>query len=130
MSVHAIKAGAVDFLTKPVEAETLLSAVRTALDQDASVRKALADTADIRQRLASLTPREREVLAAVAAGKLNKQIAADLGIVVQTVKFHRAHLMDRMQARTASELMLIAARLGIGRETSAHREAAPSDKTT
>jgi FixJ family two-component response regulator len=88
-------------------------AVRTAIEQGAVTRRALADTADLRQRLASLTPREREVLAAVAAGKLNKQIAGDLGVVEQTVKFHRARIMERMQAKTVAELMHIAARLGI-----------------
>ncbi len=76
--------------------------------------RALADAADLRQRLASLTPRERDVLAALAAGKLNKQIAADLGVVEQTVKFHRARIMERMQAKTSAELMHIAGRLGIG----------------
>jgi FixJ family two-component response regulator len=113
MSVQAIKAGARDFLTKPVQAETLVVAVRTAIEQGAATRRALADTADLRQRLASLTPREREVLAAVAAGKLNKQIAGNLGVVEQTVKFHRARIMERMQAKTVAELMHIAARLGI-----------------
>lgn len=115
MSVHAIKAGAADFLTKPVQAEALVAAVRAAIDQDVSARQARVDNAALRKRLAGLTPREREVLAAVAAGKLNKQIAADLGIVEQTVKFHRARLMERMQARSAAELMHIAAMLGIGR---------------
>jgi FixJ family two-component response regulator len=113
MSVRAIKAGATDFLTKPVEARSLVAAVRVALEQHASMRTALADTADLRRRLASLTPREREVLGGLAAGKLNKQIAADLGIVEQTVKFHRARIMERMRAKTAAELMHIAGRLGI-----------------
>jgi FixJ family two-component response regulator len=130
MSVRAIKAGAADFLTKPVAAETLLAAVRVAIIEDASARQGRADTAQLEQRLASLTPREREVFAAVAAGKLNKQIAADLGIVEQTVKFHRARLMERMQARTAAELMLIAAMLGIGRESPAHGEAVPLGRTS
>jgi FixJ family two-component response regulator len=115
MSVRAIKAGATDFLTKPVAAEVLVAAVRAAIDHHASVRMELAGTADLRQRLATLTQREREVLVALAAGRLNKQIAADLGVVEQTVKFHRARIMERMQARTAAELMHIAARLGIGR---------------
>ena len=117
MSVQAIKAGATDFLTKPVQARVLVAAVRAAIDHHASVRQALAETADLRQRLASLTPREREVLAALAAGKLNKQIAADLGVVEQTVKFHRARIMERMHAKTIAELMHIAGRLGIGAAT-------------
>jgi len=113
MSVRAIKAGAADFLTKPVRAETLVAAVRAAIEQDASARRTRADTDRLRKRLDALTPREREVLAALAAGKLNKQIAADLGVVEQTVKFHRARIMERMQAKTVAELMHIAAQLGI-----------------
>jgi FixJ family two-component response regulator len=114
MSVRAIKAGATDFLTKPVQAGALVAAVHGAIAQDAAARRALADSAEIRQRVASLTPRERDVLAALAAGKLNKQIAAELGVVEQTVKFHRARIMERMQAKTSAELMHIAGRLGIG----------------
>jgi FixJ family two-component response regulator len=114
MSVQAIKAGAKDFLTKPVQAQALVAAVRAAIAQDASARQARAETAELRQRLASLTPREREVLMALAAGRLNKQIAGDLGVVEQTVKFHRARIMERMRAKTVAELMHIAARLGIG----------------
>jgi FixJ family two-component response regulator len=109
MSVHAIKSGAVDFLTKPVGAYALLAAVQTAIAQDTRARQALADTTSLRQRLASLTEREREVLAGLSAGKLNKQIAEDLGIVEQTVKFHRARIMERMQARTVAELMHLVA---------------------
>jgi len=119
MSVRAIKAGATDFLTKPVRADALLAAARSAIAQDAAARRALADSAEIRQRVASLTPRERDVLAALAAGKLNKQIAAELGVVEQTVKFHRARIMERMQAKTSAELMHIAGRLGIGVATAA-----------
>ena len=117
MSVRAIKAGATDFLTKPVQAQTLTAAVRSALAQDALVRRTRADEAKLRGRLASLTPREREVLSAVAAGKLNKQIAGDLGVVEQTVKFHRARIMERMQAKTVAELMHIAAQVGISGES-------------
>ncbi len=113
MSVRAIKAGATDFLTKPVRAEVLVLAVHAAIDHHASVRQGLAETAELRQRLASLTPREREVLKALTAGRLNKQIAADLGVVEQTVKFHRARIMERMRAKTVAELMHIAGRLGV-----------------
>ena len=111
MSVRAVKAGAVDFLTKPVAAETLLAAVRAGLAEDARARQALAESAALRQRHASLTAREREVLAGLVAGRLNKQIAADLGITEPTVKFHRARIMERMQARTVAELMHLVARL-------------------
>lgn len=111
MSVRAVKAGAVDFLTKPVAGATLLAAVRAGLAQDALARQAMGDGAALRQRHASLTAREREVLTGLAAGKLNKQIAGELGISEATVKFHRAHLMERMQARTVAELMHLVARL-------------------
>ena len=114
MSVRAIKAGAVDFLTKPVHAQALVAAVRSAIEQHRAERAAHAGAAKLRERLASLTPREREVLAALVAGRLNKQIASDLGVVEQTVKFHRARIMERMQARTVAELMHFAAQLGIG----------------
>jgi len=113
MSVQAMKHGAVDFLTKPVNGQALLRAVRAALALDASTRQARTEMADLEDRLASLTPREREVLAAVVKGKLNKQIAGELGIVEQTVKFHRARIMDRMRVRTLAELMHVAIRLGV-----------------
>jgi len=111
MSVQAMKAGAIDFLTKPVTGATLVAAVRAGLEQDALARQATDEGAMLRQRYASLSVREREVLAGLAAGKLNKQIAAALGITEATVKFHRARLMDRMQAQTVAELMHLAARL-------------------
>jgi len=113
MSVQAMKAGAADFLKKPVQARALVAAIRAAIAQDASARRARAAEAELRQRLATLTPRERQVLAGLAAGKLNKQIAADLGVVEQTVKFHRSRIMERMQAKTVAQLMHIAARLGL-----------------
>jgi len=120
MSVHAIKAGAEDFLTKPVPAAVLLEAVRAAFTRGALERQVRTEAGEARQRLAGLSAREREVLAGVVAGKLNKQIAAELGIVEQTVKFHRARIMERMQAGSLAELMFIAAKLGIGREPPAH----------
>jgi len=113
MSVQAVKAGAVDFLTKPVAAETLLAAVRSGLAKDALAREVNAESEALRQRYASLTRREREVLAGLTAGKLNKQIAGDLDITEPTVKFHRARIMEHMQARTVAELMHLAARLAI-----------------
>src|SRR4051812_35625261 len=113
MSVRAIKAGAADFLQKPVEVRVLVAAIEKAMTQDTAVRQSRAFEAELRQRLTTLTPRECEVLAALAAGKLNKQIAADLGVVEQTVKFHRGRIMERMRAKTVAELMHIAARLGI-----------------
>jgi FixJ family two-component response regulator len=110
MSVRAIKAGAADFLTKPVQGDALNAAIRAAIEQHAAQRHGRLDNAEFRRRLGALTPREREVLAAVVAGKLNKQIAFDLGIVEQTVKYHRARIMERMQAKSVAELMHIVAR--------------------
>jgi len=118
LSVRAIKAGATDFLTKPVPAKALLAAVRSAVDQDASSRQVSEKIVDLTERLASLTLREREVLMRLAEGRLNKQIAGELGIVEQTVKFHRAHIMERMQAKTVAELMHMTAQLGVTRNPS------------
>lgn len=110
MSVRAMKAGAADFLTKPVGGEALDAALRAAIEAHASQQRHLGDTRTLRKRLEALTPREREVLAEIVAGKLNKQIAFDLGIVEQTVKYHRARIMERMQAKSVAELMHIVAR--------------------
>jgi FixJ family two-component response regulator len=126
MSVQAVKAGAVDFLTKPVAAEVLLAAVRAGVAQDARAREVQAERAALWQRHASLTPREREVLAGLVAGKLNKQIAADLGIVEPTVKFHRARIMERMQVHTIAELMHVVARLEFAPD--ARPDAPPGDR--
>src|SRR4029077_20556913 len=124
-SVRAMKAGATDFLAKPVPSNVLIAAVRDALDREVSARHERADIEALRHRLDSLTPREREVLEALAAGKLNKQIAADLGVVEQTVKFHRARIMERMEAKTIAELMHIAARAGVVSGTTLSEQTSP-----
>jgi FixJ family two-component response regulator len=112
-TVQAMKAGAHDFLTKPVGAAKLGGAVRLALAQDRRARQSAAIRVACERRLAGLTAREQEVLRGLVDGKLNKQIASDLGIVEQTVKFHRARIMERMQASTLAELMHMAARAGL-----------------
>jgi len=113
-SVQAMKRGASDFLTKPVNDEDLLAAVRAAIEKDRALRQEEAELSEIRARLATLTPREREVLEYVVAGKLNKEIAGDLGTVEQTVKIHRAHVMQKMRARSLADLVRLTERCGIG----------------
>ena len=112
-SVQAMKRGASDFLTKPVNDEDLLAAVRVAIEKGRALRQEQAELSEIRARLATLTPREREVLEYVVAGKLNKEIAGDLGTVEQTVKIHRAHLMQKMRVRSVAELVRLTERCGI-----------------
>jgi len=105
MAVRAVKAGAVDFIEKPFNDQTLLDAVHRAFDQDARNRGQASRLADIQERLTRLTPREREILDQVIAGKRNKVIAIDLGISQSTVEAHRAKVMEKMEARTLSDLM-------------------------
>lgn len=112
-SVQAIKAGAVDFLTKPVRDDALLAAIAQAEKLDAKSRIAHAELSAIRARLSSLTPREREVLGHVVAGRLNKQIAGDLGIVEKTIKVHRARMMRKMNVRTVADLARLAEKAGV-----------------
>jgi FixJ family two-component response regulator len=104
-SVEAMKAGAVDFLTKPLDEGKFLDAVRTALEKDRAAREKDAERAFVTARLATLTMREREVLAGVVDGKLNKQIAADLGTAEKTIKVHRARMMHKMQADSLAGLV-------------------------
>jgi FixJ family two-component response regulator len=111
MSVRAMKAGAVDFLTKPVGREALLGAVRSAIARDAEARAAWEVLRVLRARYESLTPREREVFTGVVAGKLNKQIAADLGTAERTIKAHRAQVMEKMQVASIAELVYAADQL-------------------
>jgi FixJ family two-component response regulator len=113
-SVQAMKHGASDFLTKPVNDEDLLAAVRAAIEKDPARRREQAQLSEIRARLATLTPREREVLEYVITGKLNKQIAGELGTVEQTVKVHRAHVMQKMRVQSVAELVRLMERCGIG----------------
>jgi FixJ family two-component response regulator len=116
------KAGAEDFLEKPVPPKVLLDAIRRALHHDAGRRADLADLHALRCRYEDLTPREREVMALVVSGLLNKQVAGELGISEKTVKVHRARVMEKMNVVSLALLVLIAQRLGIVTAGAAHRE--------
>lgn len=114
MCAQAMKRGAADFLTKPVNDTDLLAAIRRALVQDYRTRQARAALDDIRSRIASLTPREREVLQHIVTGQLNKQIAADLGTVEKTIKVHRGRVMTKMQVTSVAALVHLVEQLGAG----------------
>ena len=105
MSVQAMKVGAVDFLTKPVQKEALLGAVRTALTRDADDRAHREQLADLHARFEQLTPREKEVMRHVVRGKLNKQIASEIGTSLRTVKAHRGQVMKKMQVDSVADLV-------------------------
>jgi FixJ family two-component response regulator len=112
-SVRAMKAGAIDFLTKPVSDQVLLEAIARATEQDVKSRQNHAELASIRARIGSLTPREREVLTHVVAGRLNKQIAGDLGTAEKTIKVHRSRMMEKLEVRTVADLVRMAEKAGI-----------------
>lgn len=113
MTVRAMKAGAVEFLSKPFHDQDLLDAIHVALERDRAKRKEEAEIAILRQRWESLTPREREVLPLVVSGLLNKQIAGEIGTSETTVKVHRGQLMRKMGADSLAELVRLAERIGI-----------------
>jgi FixJ family two-component response regulator len=115
VSVQAMKAGALDYLSKPVSDHDLLTAVENAIEQDRRSRVLRSENAELRRRYDSLTTREREVMAQIVRGRLNKQIAFDLGIVEKTAKVHRGRVMEKMQVRSVAALVRIAERLELAR---------------
>ena len=118
MTVQAMKAGAVEFLTKPLKHDVLVNAIRAALDRSRAALRLDAEMGAIRNCYESLTPREREVMALVVSGRLNKQVGGELGISEITVKAHRGQVMRKMKADSLPDLVTMAARLGLRSEPS------------
>lgn len=112
-SVRAMKEGAVDFLTKPIDEVALINAIETAIERDRSERQSQQEHDRFMACYRALTSREREVLSHVVAGRLNKQIAADLGVAEKTIKLHRGRVMSKMKVRSVADLVRISSRLGL-----------------
>ena len=114
MSVQAMKGGAVDFLTKPVNDADLISAVRRGLQADSAARAVQIELDSIHERFDTLTPREYEVMLHVIAGKRNKEVASELGTAEKTIKVHRSRVMEKMRVDSLADLVRLAGRAGIG----------------
>ena len=126
MTVRAMKGGAAEFLTKPVRSRDLLAAIGGAIERGRASHQARRETLALRERYERLTPREREVLPFVVAGLLNKQIAGELAASERTIKFHRAHIMKKMEAASVADLVRTAERLGVALPDP--REPVPEDR--
>ena len=111
-TVRAMKAGAVEFLTKPFRGRSLLEAINAAIERDRSAHKERSETRELRERYEQLTPREREVMPLIASGMLNKQVAGELATTERTIKFHRAHIMQKMKAESLADLVRMVEKLG------------------
>jgi len=113
MSVRAMKAGAVEFLTKPFRSQSLLEAIRSAIERDRSAHKERSESGELHERHEQLATREREVMTLVVTGMLNKQVAGELDTTERTIKFHRANIMQKMQAESLADLVRMAGKLGV-----------------
>lgn len=129
MSVLAIRRGAVDFLTKPIDRDALISAVSTAIERDAKRRESELAKQHIHRNFASLTPRERAVFEQVVAGRLNKQIAASLNTCERTVKAHRAHVMEKLKVHSVAQLVYLAVQLELDAASRSESSAIGEEKT-